>query len=209
MKRKPTFYCKVPDYPKVKSDDIIPTECVVEKHELQEIVTIQDDPEYNLVVYDIRSKLKIQVEERIPQYFHLRAWRNISYFDVFNGDTIFFQNYKEDLTPSFRTRVEHITILHEPGILFDSKVFETKPDGITLNFQIWFSTIGEVRSPLYLEIRNVSEDYYRFHKSVGEQEFSAGRNSLLYDRNVLIHNNIEGGIGNFGGYNVTLDSLRW
>ena len=197
------------NYPTIKSNNIIPEKPIIENHELIEVTSIEDDEFPGYFENTVKARLKLPHDIVQPKYYHLRAWKTTTFFDIVGIDTIPFFSYREDLDLNLPNNVDYTPTKHEPEILFCSNVFTEFPDGIEISTSFPFEPQYEFRVPIYLEVRQVSEDYYLFHKSVGEQENTSSSNGILPSRSILIHNNIEEGIGNFSGYNVTIDSLMW
>jgi len=197
------------NHPTIKSNNIIPKKPIIENHQLVTSVLIECDEFSGVFENTTVARLKLPHDDAQPKYYHLRTWRNLTFFDIIGNDTITIFSYPVALLLTLPNNVDHTLTEHEPNILFSSKVFAESPEGIEISSTFFFKPDSELRTPIYLEIRQVSEDYYLFHKSVGEQESNSSSTVSLPSRSVIIHNNIDGGIGNFSGYNVTVDSLAW
>jgi len=200
---------EVDNYPSIKSNNIIPTKPIIENFQLIESTLIEDDEFPGFFDTHVKFNLKLPHDNTQPKYYHLRAKIDIFLFDVIGVDTFPYFLYTADIPLNFPNDVDFVLTQHEPEILFDSSVFTESPDGIEISTSFPFDPLFDFKTPIYLEVRQVSKDYYLFHKSVGEQENTNFSNPILPSRSVLIHNNIENGIGNFSGYNVTVDSLTW
>jgi len=199
----------VPNYPSIKSEASTPA--ITFPFERLNATSVSSRASVNFpefLDYTVKTKLQPSAPINSSAYFHLKAWQNKTYFFIDNQDTIEY-SFPFEVEFSLPNSIQHLRILHEQGILIDQEAFRDNPDGIEISFFFDFDSAFELKTPIYLELRNVSEDYYLFHKSVGEQEYSSLRESVLATQSILIHNNIEGGLGNFSGYQVTLDSIRW
>ncbi len=183
----------VPGYPSVASSNRIPSAVGIEG--LEEVFI--DEVEYIPDVFDyfVSANLKIEDQTDTLEYFHLLAWQKV------DGrlESVFiypFENLGQE-------------ILHEDGFLFNSNDLSSSSKSIEVGFNFTYYSNTE-RSPILIELRNVSEDYYRFHESVGEQEFSAlNTQTVLSTEAYFIFNNIEGGIGNFSSYSSATYPLEY
>ena len=57
---------------------------------------------------------------------------------------------------------------------------------------------------LFLELRSVTEEYYRYFAGLSRQKQSS---DSPFSEPVIIYDNIDGGLGIFAGYNSSVDSL--
>lgn len=163
----------------------------------------------DVINYRFDTRLEMNTRNLSTGYLHLKAWRySIFYeYDYYTGDSTKISFY-EPLDFNLPSELQKIDVLHEDGSIVDINRI-SQSDGIDISFSFLFFRGFEVESPIYLEVRHVSEDYFLFHKTVSEQEVSSFRESFLTTQSVLVHSNIEDGLGYFGGYSVQVDSVSW
>jgi Domain of unknown function (DUF4249) len=194
-----------PSYPAVSASNIIPPPVAMGPLLADDISVMEDDTRPGVFSYQLFTALAASVSQDTQQYFHVLAWRNM--VEVSNGVVI--STYKRPLGISFGVNIPLTAIQHERGYLLDATAFRAETNGIPIRISFQHNSNTEWKTPVYVELRHVSQDYYRFHKSVGEQELIAPEQSLLSTEAYFIHNNIKGGIGNFSGYSMVLDSLDY
>lgn len=172
--------------------------------EYKATVDIQDSPKrnfYHIAVIGENFKATPNDEGELVNYSNL--------FEVFysSNDIVFdevenplFQN--EDLFSFYWNR--HV---------FDDKLFNSQTYDVEIVFQISvgvsaasFSGDGErtirgVFRRFFVEVRSVSEEYYRYNKTISIKEAIAGD---PFAEPVQIYSNIENGYGIFAGYNPEL-----
>ncbi len=195
-----------PTFTPLSASGFIPQRVGIEELEVRSVMVEPGNDYFDFV--NIVVQLKPAFEKPDPSYFHLLAWRNIIQFQIVNGDTL-TRMFRENVASLLSEDKRHTNLFHESGVLFDNEVFDISPMGLTVFLTTFYDAETELKTPVYVELRHVSEDYYLFHKSVGEQEIDNFRESVLATQPVLIHNNVSGGIGNFSGYNVAVDSVGW
>jgi len=206
---KYTIEAEVTDFPIATAHNTIPSYHPIEQFELIASTSRQAPQDPDIIDYQLSANFKIAPTGGEQMYFHMRAFQHIDFYSIINNDTIYERFGSFELDPMISNDINHLDLLHESGILLNSTIFEDHPEGIKLDFFLSIFPVLERKSPIVIELRRVSEDYYLFHKTVGEQEVSNLAESLLATQSVMIHNNIIGGIGYFGGYNIALDSLIW
>ncbi len=152
------------------------------------------DPNYPEMV-TVTARVRVEIEDYSTKGF---------YYHV-NGSA-----YGEWLTDlKVVNNVDHLRILHEDGILVRLPDEDSSPKFINLELKFPYYPNSETREPFQIEIRNCSEDYYLFHRSVGEQEVSNFRDGFLSTQSVQIHNNINNGVGNFSSFNSREFDVNW
>lgn len=110
---------------------------------------------------------------------------------------------------SVSNEIDHLSILHEEGILVRMLNNNSESNRIELEVKFYYFPEFESKEPITLEVRKCSRDYYLFHRSVGEQELSNFRDGLLSSQSIQIHNNILDGVGNFSAYTVNDVLVEW
>jgi hypothetical protein len=194
-----------PSFPTVSASNRVPAPVAMEPLMANDISVMEDNTRPGVFSYQLSTTLAATVSQDTQQYFHVLAWRKI----VVVNNGVVISTYKRPLDISFGVTISIAEILHESGYLLDAAVFRAETNGIPIRLSFSYNSNTEMKSPVYVELRHVSVDYYRFHKSVGEQELTANEQSLLSTEAYFIHNNIKGGIGNFSGYSAVIDSLDY
>jgi hypothetical protein len=99
-----------------------------------------------------------------------------------------------------------LSLLHnipEPVVLINEKFWSNNRRTIFLDALIPFDPQTERPRRIFVEWRTLSEEFYRYHLSLARQ----GDNLPLSDPDAIF-NNIQGGLGNFSGYAVSVDTLE-
>lgn len=159
-----------------------------------------------LTTYFVDGSLQLPPSSAETQYLHIVAYRNGFEEQFINGAFVIvpFRTYLNFTLPN---NVAAFSINHEPGFLITAQDFPN--DGLNFSTNFEANTTIENPSSIIIEVRNCSPEYYHFHKAMGDQEASNDAQRLLSTQQVFIPNNIEAGVGNFSGYNSTIDSITW
>ena len=197
-----------PSYPSIYSKNSIPSAVDISSFDLIGRSMVLDSSGVGVEHYIIRSRVQFPVHDDQP-YFHLLAWQQLIYYDVINGDTIQDHIGFEPLYITAATSFSYTRLYDDQGILINQNDLRQSVTKLILEFDLYRYPDFEFKSPIYITLRHVSKDYYLFHKSLAEQGDTDNNQSLLYTSPAFIHNNIEGGIGNFSAYNTSIDSLFW
>lgn len=90
---------------------------------------------------------------------------------------------------------------YDYGVLVDRADLEDNK-ALTFRFQDWVIDGNELKT-VYVELRSITEDYYKYHSSLARQLII--RNDPFAEP-VSIYNNIDGGFGNFSGFSPNISS---
>jgi len=108
------------------------------------------------------------------------------------------------------TRSNDIVLKNEgytEGIYTDDMAFsDALFNGDTCSLNIHFAYNDNV-DYVYIILRSVSENYYRYKKSLYRYEVNSFSNILNSSNPVGLYSNIENGYGIFAGYSETVDSM--
>lgn len=113
-----------------------------------------------------------------------------------------------EITPADSRSLKGVTILsHEPGLLLtDALLMENN-----MNLDLLVKTTGPISrnkerfKELQIELRTVSEEYYKFHKSVALQ-LSSSQSGFPVLEPIRTYTNIIGGQGIFASYRSTFST---
>jgi len=113
-----------------------------------------------------------------------------------------------EITPSDSRNLKGVTLLsHEPGLLLtDALLMENN-----MNLDLLVKTLGPISrnkerfKELQIELRTVSEEYYKFHKSVALQ-LSSSQSGFPVLEPIRTYTNIIGGQGIFASYRSTFST---
>ncbi len=195
------------DYPEVRSSDIIPSYIEISNTTLLNKDIFENYS--NNYSYDLNVELEISKEYKNMDFFHIRLLNDYDFYYLQNSDTIKHFVFPQEISFELADQsLDHISLLHEPGILIDRNSLPD-PSKIELNFFVSNLPGATMKGNFPIQIRSGSSNYYKFHKSVGEQEVtSADANNIFSIPSTLIFNNIENGIGNFSGYSSHIVDIK-
>ncbi|MFK7806575.1 MAG: DUF4249 family protein [Saprospiraceae bacterium] len=182
---------KVNDFREIESRGKVPPVVNIQSLSLTDSTVVEDANILGRLIYNLSVELLLENILDTTQYFHLKAYRFI------NGKTRACNLSTAEGTGT--------PLLHESGVLLRSSDFQQGELNVGIDFI--FNENIESKSPIYLELRHTEENYYRFHKSIGEQEAFSANQSVFSSEVFFIYNNVENGLGNFSGYSAVLDSL--
>lgn len=135
-------------------------------------------------------------------YYHIaNAELYLDWFDMFNGDTVIVDENKEKiLLPIENIEIGNqafVNLYHEPGFLIDNSYLGGSYAYIPFKLKARINPGFQLLNHLKVYVRNSSEDYFLFHRSVTKQ-LEVRDNPFAEP--VFIHTNVENGLGHFSGY---------
>ncbi len=196
-----SFVVRVPGYPAVESSSSIPAHRPIEPIKLKQgdalLETLSDG-----------SK-----ELRIPLELHLQdAPGEEPYFAFFISDDT---DVSESNDPSDTYTIQRptnfladgrtISLLHnipEPVVLINENYWADGRRTLYLTARIPVKLGIERPRTLYITWRTLSKEFYRYHLSLSRQS-----SNLPLSEPDAVYNNMIGGLGNFSGYSVKVDTV--
>lgn len=157
-----------------------------------------------LVTYLVRLSFEDPSEEK--NYYHLSLLQQVHRYTLNEGgDTVITNSQLRSLVfnpeDNDNGRVAHF----RGGLLVeDNAINNGKVISFELPLNIKLKKNEEILGKLFLELRAVTEDYYRYFSDLSRQKQSS---DSPFSEPVIIYDNIDGGLGIFAGYNSSLDSL--
>ncbi len=202
-----TVKAQYADYPDVEASTTLLTAPLIEKVERVQMIEIPDYAYPTFCTYLAEVDLTLAAGLPTDSYFHLQAWQEVISYDVIENDT-FRYPINIDLA-LFLPRIEDLALTLEKGNLLSHGLWMSNGPDLRVSFEFSFNKATELKGPIHFELRRVTKDYYLFYKSLEEQDFANFRQSVLFDEPILIHHNIEGGLGHFSAYNSIVKSWFW
>lgn len=119
---------------------------------------------------------------------------SVEYIDVFN-ESVWFEseNLAIENEDSYRSR-----------IIFSDKLFDGKRYSITGRFYTWFLQQATDSARIYFSFQAIDEHYYKYIDSRADHYYAKNDPFAVP---VIVHNNIENGVGILGGMSVDTDSI--
>lgn len=120
---------------------------------------------------------------------------SIEYIDVRNENTWFeSENLAIENEDNYQSR-----------IIFSDKLFDGKRYSITGRFYTWFLWDASDSATVYFSLRAIDEHYYRYIDSRADHYYAKNDPFAVP---VVVHTNIENGLGILGGMSVATDSIK-
>lgn len=120
---------------------------------------------------------------------------SVEYIDVRNESTWFeSENLAIENEDNYQSR-----------ILFSDKLFDGKRYSITGRFYPWFLWDANDSATVYFSLRAIDEHYYRYIDSRADHYYAKNDPFAVP---VVVHSNIENGLGILGGMAVATDSVK-
>ncbi|MEO6133228.1 MAG: DUF4249 domain-containing protein [Saprospiraceae bacterium] len=183
-----TVIAQAPGFENVQATTTIPSPSTLAELSIK---TISIEPsELNEFKKNIRYTLQFKIDHKPGnQYYHL----------------IFYNDYEGLVGPLFVNPElsDNQPFIHhyEFGVLMERK--DVGDDQLlAFNFVDW-TVEGHDLTRVYVELRSVTEEYYKYHTSLARQLI--GRQDPFAEP-VTIYNNIKGGYGNFSGFATSTTS---
>ncbi len=141
----------------------------------------------------------------VNNYYHLNLHQQIYHFTLEERDTLFGNS--EFFPIQFNQIIDDNFVLayFDGGVLFEDTPFNGNI--VSYTFPISFTLPADEKVPgkLLVELRSVSEEYYRYQRSLSQQQANPG---APFAEPVGLYNNIINGQGIFAGYSASMDSIR-
>ncbi len=196
-----SFVVRVPGYPTVQSSSSIPVHRPIDPIKLMQgdakIETLSDGSK------ELRIPLELYLQE---------APGPEPYFAFYISDDT---DVSESSDPSDTYTIQRptnfladgrtISLLHnipEPVVLINDNYWADGRRTLYLTARIPFKLATERPRTLYITWRTLSKEFYRYHLSLSRQ----GSNLPLSEPDA-VYNNMIGGLGNFSGYSVSVDTV--
>ena len=195
------------DYPTITASNQIPPAPEIRRIELIDLRDFEDPSNLDFHFYTAKANVILGAQNSEPRYYHLLVQQEVFDFEIIGNDTLKYP-VRIDLDVQL-PRIGDLVLFTELGNLFSSTQLMGNRRQFEMVLEFFLSESIELKGPIYVELRQVSKDYYLFYKTLEEQDVANFRQGVLYDESILIHNNINGGIGNFGAFNTTIHTLEW
>lgn len=153
----------------------------------------------------LRVPLRITLAD-LPQgnrFFAFGLRHEIEIFELVNGERVPDEYYEADT--KFLADGRTLTLVYdtpEKVVLVNENFWSNGLNTLTLDAIVPFDPAYERPSRIFVELRTLSEEFYRYHLSLARQ----GNNLPLNDPDAL-YNNVNGGYGNFSGYSRSTDTI--
>lgn len=194
---------RVPGYPTAEGGSKIPEQKRIEPIILNAtdvtVATLSDGSQ------ELRIPLELRLQE-LPQEDRYFAFFLNHDTDVYVSlDPLEFDYRLEQQPTNFLADGRTISLLHniaEPVVLINENYWADDRRTLYLTARIPFDPETEIPRFLYVTWRTLSAEFYRYHLSLSRQS----GNQPLSDPDAVF-NNMAGGLGNFSGYSVTVDTI--
>jgi len=152
--------------------------------------------------YDYNVELSFEDFPEEVNYYHLNLYQQFLAFELFEGDTSLIDSTIHAVVFSNSINNNFVLAYFKGGILFEDKAFQSNRIVVPVAVQI--NPQSQLIGKVYAELRTVSEEYYKFHQTLNQQQSNSGG---VFNEPVIVYNNIENGHGIFAGYNAATDSV--
>lgn len=181
--RSYTVKVRAPGYQAVTATNVVPEKVDIVGAELQDIRLDANSIKGNLVV-------NFQEPEDQANAYHLIIYRPIIRLNDQSGLYEVAGYYEE----YFKTEEVRVTENYDVGVLFTDEGCNGQKKEIVCEFNGFYDASRDGLDHFIVELRSVSDDYYRYHKSYTEQQNNF--NNKIVD----VYTNVEDGYGIFAGY---------
>ncbi len=192
-----------PGLPPASATSSIPEPVHISKYEVASLDRTYDW-ETNHLDYAYEVRMDYEDPPTVRNYYHLNFYQQLLEFVVNDGDTLITdstQFFPLEFSEANDDNFVYASIIG--GILLQDKPY---PDGISFYLRQRIDPRSQKLGQLIVELRTVSDEYYRFYNSVSRQQNTGGGGGLTQP--VIEFNNVRNGRGIFAGYNKALDSLN-
>lgn len=152
--------------------------------------------------YDYTAEISYEDTPGELNYYHLKLYQQFLAFDLVEGDTTLIDSTIQTVVFSNSINNNFLLAYFSGGILFEDRAFQTNRIAIPVAVEV--NPQSQLIGKVYAELRSVSEEYYKFHQTLNQQQNNPGG---AFTEPVIVFNNIENGHGIFAGYNASTDSV--
>lgn len=198
-----TIEVQAPGFEPVSAQSQIPTPIQLVSSEISDLQFFV--PEGGSSV-EVTYNLNIAFEDpgMVKNYYHINLLQHFIDFEVVEGDTFYLQ---EELRPVvFSNQMNNnLQVAHiGGGILLQDEGQDGQLISSQLPVAFSFTPSQTQLGKLIIELRAVSESYYRYFSTLSRQE---GISDTPLSDPVIVYDNIKGGRGIFAGFSSSSDSL--
>ena len=195
---------RVPGYTSVMAKSSIP------QHYSLSPIVLHSEELYVETRNDGSKELRIPLElqlQNLPENERYFAFYLTHDTDVYDDSVVpaEFDHSEEQKPTNFLADGRTISLLHnipEPVVLINENYWADNRKTLYLTARIPFNPSTDRVTKLYVTWRTLSPEFYKYHPSLSRQS----GNIPLSDPDA-VYNNMEGGLGNFSGYSVSVDTI--
>ena len=193
---------------------------VTAKTSIPELSIDQPALEYIGKVDEYKSKLKLRLTENSSgtNYYAFTVWSKTKQNEIVDGDTIFRYDFGSNvglvefdetgLSDLASTGLEiHQSYSDFAISAIDNSFFINGKMDLTFDIHTTQTTLSEnefLSNEVWVEVRQMSEEYFNYVRTLAIQEKIADD---PFAAEVIVSNNIEGGLGNFAGFQSILSDV--
>lgn len=194
---------EVEGFQMISAKSIIPPRVEIEEFYVGDINKTQNQS-LNSITYDFPVYVAYNDPAEETNYYHLKIAQEILEFSVVEGDTMPGRSFLNTIKFSGVNDNNFVNAYFAGGVLLQDAPFGQQ---YGFNMRISINPSFQKLGKLFVELRTVSEDYYRFHNSLDHQDQQAGGTGG-FPAPAIPYFNIENGSGIFAGYTQAVDSLQ-
>lgn len=194
---------EVEGFQTIRAKSIIPPRIEIAEFYVGDVIKTQSQG-INNITYDFPVFVAYNDPAEETNYYHLKIAQEIVEFSIIEGDTMPGRSFLNTIKFSGENDNNFVNAYFAGGVLLQDAPFG-RQYGFNMKMTInpTFQRLGK----LFVELRTVSEDYYRFHNSLDHQDQQAGGTGG-FPAPAIPYFNIENGSGIFAGYTQAVDSLQ-
>ena len=194
----------VPDFEVARANSTIPDPSPVQLLAIQDL-EIADNAIPGLVTYLFTVFVAFPDQPGVQNFYHIKIHQNKYLFELNGADTIVTDTVRGVLQVNPVSNDNDQVSSFDSGLLLTDSGFDGR-DGVRRFAGIWVAVNpqSEKLGHLVLELRTVSEEYFKYYSSLSRQQ---QRSQTPFSEPVILSNNIENGVGVFAGYASRLDSI--
>ncbi len=194
---------EVEGFQTIRAKSIIPPRIEIAAFFVGDVIKTQSQG-INNITYDFPVFVAYNDPAEETNYYHLKIAQEIVEFSVIEGDTMPNRSFINTIKFSGENDNNFVNAYFAGGVLLQDAPFGRQ---YGFNMKIAINPSFQKLGKLFVELRTVSEDYYRFHNSLDHQDQQAGGTGG-FPAPAIPYFNIENGSGIFAGYTQAVDSLQ-
>lgn len=193
---------EVEGFQTVTARSIIPTKVEIRDFRLGQVSKVEE-PGSDLIRYSFPVFIAYDDPDGEKNFYHLKIAQEITEYTLIEGDTLFSRSNRRNINFSSELDDNFVNSYFAGGVLLQDDPFG---DQYAFDMQVAINPGFQKLGRLFVELRTVSEDYYRFHNSLDRIEQEGGSTGGFPEPSIP-YNNVENGRGIFAGFTSATDSL--
>lgn len=197
-----TIRVSAPGHEEVTATSSVPVQIELQATQVQNVEQVLLEGGGSRFNFDLRIDFTDPGSE--VNFYHIQLTQEYEQYALFEADTVFLATYNRTIKLSSsddsNNQIAHVN----GGLLLNDEPFDGKIISYTVPVSIELGPLEQL-GQLFIDLRSVSEEYYRYFESLSKQQ--GHTSDSPFEDPIFLFDNVEGGKGVFAGYNSSHDTV--